>query len=115
MPASSVAPTSLGRFEHLVLLAILQHGADAYAVPIREEIERRTRSTPARGALYTSLARLEAKGLLASSVGEPAAVRGGKAKRYYRLTAAGRSALRNARMELVSAWPGVARLLGNSR
>lgn len=111
----SVAPTPLGRFEHLVLLATLQLGHDAYAVPIREEIERRTGSAPARGALYTSLARLEAKGLLASSVGEPTAVRGGKAKRYYQLTATGRASLRNARMELVSAWPGIARLLGGSR
>jgi DNA-binding PadR family transcriptional regulator len=115
MAPSSRALTALGRFEHIVLLATLHVGADAYAVSIREEIQRRTRATPARGALYTTLARLEAKGLLASSVGEPTAVRGGKAKRYYRLTAAGETALRNSRMELVSAWTRAARLLAISR
>ena len=111
----SMAPAPLGRFEHLVLLATLQVGDDAYAVPLREEIERRTGSTPARGALYTSLARLEAKGLLRSSVGEPTAVRGGKAKRYYRLSPPGRAALRAARIELVTAWPAASRLLSSPR
>ena len=115
MTPSSSVPTSLGRFEHLVLLATLHLGRDVYAVPIRAEIERRTGSAPARGALYTALARLEAKGLLASSVGEPTAIRGGKAKRYYRLTTTGLTALRNSRAELVSAWPGAARLLANTR
>ena len=108
-------PAPLGRFEHIVLLAIIQIGSHAYAVPIGDEIERRTGQAPARGALYTALSRLEAKGLLASSVGEPTAVRGGKAKRYYRLTPQGLVALRNARAELVAAWPGIGRLLSPSR
>lgn len=91
---------SPGAFEFHVLLAVLRLGGDAYAVPVREEVERRTGRAVARGALYTTLARLEAKGLLRSRMGEPLAVRGGKARRYYAVTAAGGRAMRDARRAL---------------
>ena len=104
-------PSALGSFEHMVLLAVLHLGSDAYAVPVRGEIARRTGSEPARGAVYTTLMRLEEKGFLDSSMGEPTAVRGGRAKRFYALAAPGRAALREARSALVEAWPGSARLL----
>lgn len=108
-------PSPVGRFEHLALLATLHLGDDAYAVTISDEIARRTDARPARGALYTTLARLEAKGLLASTMGEPMAIRGGKARRYYSLTPAGIAALAQARAELVAAWPRATRLLGDLR
>lgn len=92
--------TYLGEFEHLVLLAVLRLGDAAYAVPVRDEIEQRTRRSVARGALYTTLDRLEQKGLLRSRVGEPLAERGGRARRYYALTARGLTSLRSARRAL---------------
>lgn len=107
--------SSLGRFEHLVLLATLSVDQDAYAVSIGREIEAHSGTRPARGALYTTLARLENKGLLASTTGAPTAVRGGKAKRYYRVSPAGRAALRAAHTELFAAWPRIDRLLGVAR
>lgn len=105
----------LGRFEHLALLATLHLGDGAYAVSVSDEIARRTGARPVRGALYTTLARLEAKGLLASTMGEPMAIRGGKARRYYCLTPAGTAALAQARAELIAAWPRATRLLGDLR
>jgi DNA-binding PadR family transcriptional regulator len=106
--------TLVGRFEYVVLIATLYVGDDAYAVPVADAIARRTGSRPARGALYTTLARLENKGLLASSRGAPTPERGGKAKRYYRVTARGKRAIRETRLDLVSAWPGLARLIGSA-
>jgi DNA-binding PadR family transcriptional regulator len=67
-----------------------------------------------RGALYTTLARLDEKGLLRSSLGDATPVRGGRPKRYYEVTPAGLTALRAARAELVAPWRGVARLLGGT-
>ena len=84
----------LGEFEYAVLLAILHLDEGAYAVPIRELIEHRTGRPVARGALYTGLDRLESKGCLKSWMGDPSEERGGKARRYYSVTAAGMKALR---------------------
>lgn len=103
----------VGRFEHLVLLSVLYVGEDAYAVSIADEMERRTGTRPSRGALYTTLARLEEKGFLLSARGDPTPIRGGKAKRYYRVSAKGKRALREVRNDLVAAWPGLTRLLGD--
>ena len=75
--------TYLGEFEHLVLLAVLRVGEDAYAVPVRAEIESRAGRAVSRGALYTTLDRLEQKGLLRSRLGDPLPERGGRARRYY--------------------------------
>jgi DNA-binding PadR family transcriptional regulator len=87
----------LGEFEQLVLLAVLRLGDEAYAVTIRRAIEEAAARTVSRGALYTTLERLEAKGLLSSRMGEPIADRGGRARRYHKVTAAGLRALRAAR------------------
>jgi PadR family transcriptional regulator, regulatory protein PadR len=86
----------LGEFEQLVLLAVLRLGDEAYAVTIRRSIEEAAARTVSRGALYTTLERLEAKGLLSSRMGEPNAERGGRARRYHKVTAAGMRALRAA-------------------
>ena len=90
-------PSYLGEFEQLVLLAVLRLGDEAYAVPIRHAIEDAAARSVSRGALYTTLERLEAKGLLSSRMGEPIADRGGRARRYHSLTPAGMRALRAAR------------------
>ncbi len=97
----------LGEVEHLVLLALLRLNAPAYGVPILDEIETRTGRTPSRAAVYVALQRLEAKGLLTSRLGEPSAERGGRARRYFQLEAAGLAALRDSRQALVSMWKNV--------
>ena len=87
---------SLGEFEQIVLLAILRLKGHAYGVSIRTEIAQRTGREPASGALYTTLDRLEQKGLLKSRIGEPTRQRGGRAKRYYDVTASGTVAVARA-------------------
>jgi DNA-binding PadR family transcriptional regulator len=98
----SDSPAYLGEFEHLLLLAILQCGDEAYTVPVRELLETRVGRTVSRGALYTSLERLEAKGLVTSRFGDPLAIRGGRARRYFSVTPAGLGAVRAARAALAS-------------
>jgi DNA-binding PadR family transcriptional regulator len=97
----------LGEFEQIVLLAILRLEGDAYAIPVREEIERRTGRSVARGALYTALDRLETKGCLRSRMSEPLPERGGRSRRYYAVTASGLAALRASRASLLALWKGV--------
>lgn len=104
-------PPYLGEFEQLLLLSVLQCGDEAYAVPIRKTLEDRTGRRASRGAVHTSLERLEAKELLSSRLGEPLAVRGGRPRRYYRLTPDGLVALRAARMALRTLSRGLESLL----
>ncbi len=99
--------TYLGEFEQVVLLAILRLGDEAYAIPVREEIEARTGRTVSRGALYTALERLEAKKCLKSRMSDPLPERGGRSRRYYAVTPAGLTALRAARAALLALWHGV--------
>ena len=80
---------TLGEFEQVVLLAVLRLGDSAYAVTIRREIAARTDRDPSPGALYTTLDRLEEKGLLTSRLGDPTPRRGGRAKRYFKVSAKG--------------------------
>jgi DNA-binding PadR family transcriptional regulator len=83
----------LGSLEHIVLLAMVRLGDDAYGMAVRREIESRTGRNLSIGATYATLERLEAKGLVSSYTGEPTAQRGGRAKRHFRVTAEGRRAL----------------------
>ena len=106
-----MAPIYLGEFEYAVLLAILHLDEDAYAVPIRELIEQRTGRPVARGALYTGLDRLESKGCLKSRMGESTEERGGKARRYYSVTAAGFKAIRATHEALSSMTKGLEAIL----
>ena len=103
----------LGEFEQIVLLAVLRLGDEAYAIPVREEIVARTGREVARGALYTALDRLEAKRCLGSRLGEPLAERGGRARRYYRVTPAGLAVLRASRQSLLRLWQGLEGRLGS--
>ena len=101
----------LGEFEQIVLLAILRRGEDAYAIPVREEIEARTGRAVARGALYTALERLEGKQCVRSSMSDPLPERGGRSRRYYTVTPAGLAALRESRAAWLALWQGVESLL----
>jgi len=87
---------NLGEFEQLTLLAILRLGDEAYGVTIRAEISERAGRTVAPGALYTALERLEDKGLVKSRIGDPTPQRGGRAKRFFTVTAPGLKALARA-------------------
>jgi DNA-binding PadR family transcriptional regulator len=87
---------SLGEFEQIVLLAVLRLRDAAYGVSIRQEIAQRTDRDPASGALYTTLDRMEQKGLVKSRMGDPTPERGGRAKRYYTVTLSGNAALARA-------------------
>jgi len=86
----------LGEFEQVVLLAILRLDDDAYGVTIRREIASCTGREPAPGALYTTLDRLEEKGLVRSRMGEPTPERGGRSKRYFTVSASGLKAVTQA-------------------
>jgi len=97
----------LGEFEQIVLLAVLRLGQNAYGVPIRREIEKRTGRELTVGALYRTLDRLEEKGYVHSWLGDPVAERGGRAKRYFRVERLGVAALRLAQRELAAMWQGI--------
>ena len=106
-------PTFLGEFEQIVLLAILRLGENAYGVTIRREIATCTAREPAPGALYTTLDRMEEKGLVQSQFGDPTPQRGGRAKRYFAVTKRGRVAVTSAQRSYRSLLEGL-ELLGPS-
>ena len=99
--------TYLGELEQIVLLAVMRLGDAAYATPILEEIGKQADRHVARGALYTALDRLEAKGCLRSRLGEPLAERGGRARRYFTVTPAALRSLRESRLALLRLWRGI--------
>ncbi len=79
----------LGEFEYLVISAAARCGENGYGAAIREEIEQTTKRSCSIGALYTTLDRLESKGLIKTWMGESTAERGGRAKRMVRVTEKG--------------------------
>ncbi|MFZ6010372.1 MAG: PadR family transcriptional regulator [Bacteroidota bacterium] len=83
----------LGEFEELVLLTIAVLGKEAYGVLIQKNIEERSNRTISIGALHSTITRLEEKGLLSSWVGGATKERGGRSKRYYEITQAGKKAV----------------------
>jgi PadR family transcriptional regulator PadR len=101
----------LGDFEQLVLFGVLRLGDDAYGSAIRQEIHRRSGRDVSINAVYTTLDRLERKGLLRSWVGEPTAQRGGRRRKCYALRAAGTAALRLAYHTVTSMAVGLERQL----
>ena len=98
---------SLGEFEQLVLLAVAHLGGTSYGVPIVDEIERRTKRSVARAAVYITLRRLEEKGFVSSYMSDPTPERGGKARRYVKLETEGAKALREARQVAERMWRGL--------
>jgi|SRR5690242_15394418 PadR family transcriptional regulator len=97
----------LGEFEHIVLLAVLRLGDHAYGVTVRREIELRTRREVSIGAIYATLDRLEAKGYVQSRAGDPTPERGGRSKRFFRVTAQGVSAVKRTHRALQSLTEGL--------
>lgn len=106
--------SSIGELETLILLATLQLGDGAYGVSIRDEIEARTGRRLTRGAIYTALRRLEAKGFIDGRLGDPTPSRGGRAKRFLHLTDAGLAELRTATRDLDRMRAGLDHLLADT-
>ena len=104
----------LGELEQQLLLVVLRLGDEAYANPIGETLASAADRRLARGALYTALERLETKGFLRSTLGDPLPERGGRARRYFTVTSAGRRALRHSRRILLGLWDGLESKLGVS-
>ena len=86
----------LGDLEQLVMLAVLRVGDGAYGVSIQQALRVETGRDLALGTVHKTLARLEDKGLLLSRTGEPIPVRGGRRRRHFQVTTAGRATLRQA-------------------
>ena len=100
-------------FEQQVLLTVWRLGADAYGTTIRDELEARTGKEVAHGAIYVTLVRLEKKGLLESRLADPTPVRGGKSKRFFKITKAGMEGLQAARQTLDRLWEGLPQRAGS--
>ena len=109
-----MARDALGDVEHFVLVALLRLGGESYGVPILEEIAARTSRTVSRPSIYIALRRLEAKGLVRSRLGEATAERGGRAKRYFKITRAGARQLEEARVAFTRMWRDVEHLARRS-
>lgn len=98
---------TLGALELTVLLAVARLGDDAYGLAIRRDVSERTQRDYSVGAVYTTLQRLEDKGLVSSRTTEPLPVRGGRSRRQFKVTAAGGRALREAQRVAASVWAGM--------
>jgi PadR family transcriptional regulator PadR len=83
----------LGEFEHIAILALLRLTDHAYGVSVRQEIGERTGRDVSIGAIYATLDRLESKGYVKSHLGDPTPERGGRSKRFFRVTAKGMTAV----------------------
>ena len=99
--------SSLGEFEHLILLAVLRLGDDAYGVSIIDELTARTGRDVSQAATYIGLQRLEKKALVEARVADSTPERGGRAKRYFTVTEAGEARLRHSAHALFSMWEGL--------
>lgn len=100
-------------FELMILLATLRAGDDAYGVVIAREIERTGGRNVVLGAVYAALDRLERNRLVSSEVGDPTPERGGRAKRFFRVTPAGIRAVKETRRALVALWTDIPELKGS--
>ena len=105
----------LGEFELMILLAVIHLGDEAYGVPISRELEAHRGRDVSVGSVYAALERLEAKGLVTSSLGDPTPERGGKAKRYFRVTREGLRQVHETRRVLKQMWRTLPELKGEGR
>jgi PadR family transcriptional regulator, regulatory protein PadR len=105
----------LGEFELMILLAVINLGDEAYGVPISRELEAQRGRDVSVGSVYAALDRLENKGLVASSLGDPTPERGGKAKRYFRVTKEGLRQVHETRRVLSKLWQALPELKLESR
>src|ERR1051325_3609525 len=102
----------LGNFDLMLLLAVLRLGQDAYGVTIAQELEEQTRHEVVIASIYARLEGLQERGLVTSNMGDSTPERGGRAKRYFRITAAGIREVRDARRSLMNLWKGLPELKG---
>jgi PadR family transcriptional regulator, regulatory protein PadR len=102
----------LGTFELTVMLALIRLGENAYGIPIAHEIEVKGGREVSLGSIYATLQRLEAKGLVSSKLGEPTPERGGRAKKYFSVTAKGVREVRETQRALKELWHGLRQLEG---
>ena len=98
----------------MLLLALLRLGEDAYGVTIAEELEKQTGREVVVASVYATLERLQQRGLVTSRLGDPTPERGGRAKRYFRITAAGTREVRDARRSLMKLWQGLPEVKGEA-
>jgi len=103
---------NIGNFEFMILLALIRLGDNAYGVPITKEIEERSGREVSVASVYVALDRLSAKGLVVSELGDPTPERGGRAKRFFRITAKGNREVRDTRRVLMNFWEGLPGLKG---
>jgi DNA-binding PadR family transcriptional regulator len=94
----------LGNFELMLMLALLRLGDDAYGVTIAQELEKHTHREVVIASVYATLERLQERGLVRSRLGESTPERGGRAKRYFHITADGIREVRDARRALTNMW-----------
>jgi PadR family transcriptional regulator, regulatory protein PadR len=99
-----------GEWELMVLLVLMRLGEDAYGVPICREIEAQTGREVPVGSVYAALERLEEKGFVSSELGKPTAERGGRAKKYFRITTNGVREVRRTQRALRNLWNGLPQL-----
>ena len=102
---------TLGEFEQLILLALLRLGPDAYGATVRREIEAHAGREVSISAAYTTLERLEQKGLVRSRIGAPTPERGGRRRRHFELLPLGARSLRDAYRALTGMTAGIERRL----
>jgi PadR family transcriptional regulator, regulatory protein PadR len=106
--------TYLRDFELMILLVVLRLEDDAYGVPIAREIKVHGRREVSLANVYATLERLQEKGYVSSKLADPTAERGGRAKRYFSVTAQGLKKVRETQRILVRLWRGVAELQGDT-
>jgi DNA-binding PadR family transcriptional regulator len=102
----------LGEFELMILLAVIQLDDQAYGVPIAREIEAHRGRYVSVGSVYAALERLESKKLVSSTLADPTPERGGRAKRYFRVTKTGLRQVHETRRVLTSLWQILPELKG---
>jgi len=107
-------PNYLGEFELVVMLTVIRLGDGAYGVPVSREIEQQTGRDVAFGTVYATLERLQKKGFVSSHLGEATPERGGRAKRYFRVTATGLRTVRETKQSLTRLWQGLRELQGGT-
>jgi len=101
----------LREFEQLALLSVVRLGDEAHGGRIREDLENTAQRSVSVATIYVALSRLEQRGLVRSWMSDPTPVRGGKAKKFYAIEAAGRQALADAKATLEHMWDGVGEAL----
>lgn len=108
-------PRLLTDYELMIMLAILRLRNDGYGVTIARELEHTAGRSTTLAAIYLALDRLERQGLVTSELGDATAQRGGRAKKYFRVTTKGLQAVRATRRSFIALWSGIPQLEGGTR